>query len=157
MKTMSHYLIIMLSVMLFIFRLIVVFTTTMGIEFAVKSLNVNLEIGLLFVMIISIILMSKSKLSGAIILTVSSIAYYGADILQKFNYVSQNVANIDIAMELIISVICVIIPLFAFFIIAFAKEQEKRPVDKKTDFFYKNEAYDRKYDERADKNNYRTM
>ena len=157
MKTMANYLIIMLSVMLFIFRLIVVFTTTMGIEFAVTSLNVNLEIGLLFVMLICIILISRNKLSGAVILTVSSIAYYGGDILQKFTYISQNNVSIQMAMELIISVICVIIPVFAFFIIAFAKEQEKRPVDKKTDFFYKNEAYDRKYDERADKNNYRTL
>ena len=157
MRTMSNYLIIMLSIMLFIFRLIVVFTTTMGIEFAVTSLNVNLEIGLLFVMLICIILISRNKLSGAVILTVSSIAYYGADILQKFNYVSQNNVSIDVAMELIISVVCVIIPIFAFFIIAFAKEQEKRPVDKKTDFFYKTDRYDRKYDERADKNNYRTM
>lgn len=157
MKTMANYLIIMLSVMLFIFRLIVVFTTTMGIEFAVTSLNVNLEIGLLFVMLICIILISRNKLSGAVILTVSSIAYYGADILQKFTYISQNNVSIEMAMELVISVVCVIIPIFAFFIIAFAKEQEKRPVDKKTDFFYKNEAYDRKYDERADKNNYRTL
>lgn len=157
MRTMSHYLIVLLSVMLFIFRLIVVFTTTMGIEFAVTSLNVNLEIGLLFITIICIILMARSKLSGAVILVVSSIAYYGADILEKFKYISQNTVNIDIAMQLVISVICVLIPIFAFFIIAFAKEQEKRPVDKKTDFFYKNEAYDRKYDERADKNNYRTL
>lgn len=157
MRTMSHYLIVMLSVLLFIFRLIVVFTTTMGIEFMVTSLNVNLELALLFVMIISIILMTKSKLSGAVILTVSSLAYFGADILQKLNYISQNSANIEVVMQLVTSLVCVIIPIFAFFIIAFAKEQEKRPVDKKTDFFYKNEAYDRKYDERADKNNYRTL
>ena len=111
MKTMSNYLIIMLSVMLFIFRLIVVFTTTMGIEFAVTSLNVNLEMGLLFVMLICIILISRNKLSGAVILTVSSIAYYGADILQKFTYISQNNVSIDTAMELIISVICVVIPI----------------------------------------------
>ena len=157
MRTMSNYLIIMLSVMIFIFRLIVVFTTTMGIEFAVTSLNVNLEIGLLFVMLICIILMTRNKLAGAVILTVSSIVYYGADIFQKFTYISQNSVSMDVAMELIISVICVIIPIFAFFIIAFAKEQEKRPVDKKTDFFYKTDRYDRKYDERADKNNYRTL
>ena len=157
MKTMSNYLIIMLLVMLFIFRLIVVFTTTMGIEFVVTSLNVNLEIGLLFVMLICIILISRNKLSGAVILVVSSIGYYGADILQKFTYILQNSVSIEMAMELIISVICVIIPIFAFFIIAFAKEQEKRPVDKKTDFFYKTDRYDRKYDERADKNNYRTL
>jgi len=30
-------------------------------------------------------------------------------------------------------------------------------VDKQTDWFYKNKEYDRKLDERADKNQYRTL
>ena len=157
MRTMANYLIIMLTVILFIFRLIVVFTTTMGIEFMVQSINVNYEIALLFIMILSIILMSKNKLSGAIILLLASIIYYGPSLLSQITYMVSNSISIETAMQAIISLIGVIIPTFAFFIIAFAKEQEKRPVDKKTDFFYKNEAYDRKYDERADKNNYRTM
>lgn len=157
MRTMANYLIIMLSVLLFIFRLIVVFTFTMGIEFVVTPLNVNFEIGLLFIMIISIILMSKNKLLGPIILVISSIAYYGPDLFAKLTNLSANAISINNAIQLIVSVIGVVIPIFTFFIIAFAKEQEKRPVDKKTDFFYKNEAYDRKYDDRADKNNYRTL
>lgn len=157
MRTMANYLIIMFSVMLFIFRLIVVFTATMGIEFMVQPINVNYEIALLFVMIISIILMSKNKLSGAVILVIASLAYYGPSLLSQITYLSSNTVSIELAMQTIISVICVLIPIFAFFIIAFAKEQEKRPVDKKTDFFYKTDRYDRQYDERADKNNYRTM
>lgn len=157
MRTMSNYLIIMFSIMLFIFRLIVVFTSTMGIEFIVEPINVEYEIALLFIMIICIILMSKKKLSGAIILVIASIAYYGPSLLEQITYLSSNSVSIETAIQVVISIICVIIPIFAFFIIAFAKEQEKRPVDKKTDFFYKNEAYDRKYDERADKNNYRIM
>lgn len=157
MRTMSHYLIIMLSVILFIFRLIVVFTTVLGIEFAVQSINVNYEMIFLVIMLISIILMTKSKLSGAIIFLISSIAYYGPTLLNQLIYLSNNTISIEAAMQIVISLICVIIPIFAFFIIAFAKQQERKPVDKKTDFFYKNEAYDRKYDERADKNNYRTL
>ena len=157
MRTMSNYLIIMLTILLFIFRLVVVFTTTMGMEFMVKAINVDYEIALLFVMILSIILMSKNKLLGPVILVVASLAYYGPSLLSQITYMSSNTMSFDLAVEAVISMVCVIIPIFAFFIIAFAKEQEKRPVDKKTDFFYKNEAYDRKYDERADKNNYRTM
>ena len=42
-------------------------------------------------------------------------------------------------------------------ILLYDKKQEIAPTDKKTDFFYKGDQYDRKYDERADKNNYRTM
>ena len=37
------------------------------------------------------------------------------------------------------------------------KNRTNHPVDKKTDWFYKNEEFDRKLDDRADKNNYRTM
>ena len=157
MRTMSHYLIIMLSAMLFIFRLVVVFTTVLGIEFIVQSINVNYEIVFLLVMLVSIILMTKSKLTGAIIFVASSLAYYGPTLLNQLTYLSSNTISIEVAMQIVISLVCVIIPIFAFFIIAFAKQQEKKPVNKKTDFFYKNEAYDRKYDERADKNNYRTL
>ena len=157
MRTMANYLIIMFSIMLFIFRLIVVFTATMGIEFMVQPIDVNFEIALLFVMIITIILMSKNKLSGAIILLVASIAYYGPNVLEMVTCMTSGAINQEMAMQAITSVIGIVVPFFAFFIIALAKEQEKRPVDKKTDFFYKTDAYDRQYDERADKNNYRTM
>ena len=157
MRTMGNYLIIMFSVMLFIFRLIVVFTAMIGIEFIVEPVNISYEMILLFIMLICIILMSKNKLSGAIVLVIASVAYYGPSLLEQITYMSSNSIGIETAIQLIISVICIIITIFAFFIIAFAKEQEKRPVDKKTDFFYKNEAYDRELDERADKNNYRIM
>ena len=156
MRTMANYLIIMLTVVLFIFRLIVVITATMGIEFMIQPINVNYDLALLFIMIICIILMSKNKLSGAVILSIASIAYYGPTLLGQITGLSTGV-NINSALEAVVSLACVIIPIFAFFIIAFAKEQEKRPVDKKTDFFYKGDTYDRKYDDRADKNNYRIM
>lgn len=157
MRTMSNYLIIMFSVMLFIFRLIVVFTAVLGIEFMVQPISIPYEMVLLFIMIISIILMSKNKLSGAIILLVASIVYYGPSLLEVLKYMSSNPITQEIAIQVLVSIVCILIPVFAFFIIALAKEQEKRPVDKKTDFFYKTDAYDRQYDERADKNNYRTM
>ena len=106
MRTMSNYLIIMLSVMLFIFRLIVVFTTTMGIEFMVQAINVKYEIALLLVMLVSIILMSKNKLSGAIIFVISSLAYYGPSLLTQITFAMSNTISIEVAMELIISLIC---------------------------------------------------
>ena len=157
MRTMSNYLIIMFSVILFIFRLIVVFTTVWGIDFMIKSTNVNYEIIFLFIMLISIILLSKNKLTGAILFLISSIAYYGPSLLNIFSVLSSSNASMDSITEMVVSLIGIILPLFAFFIIAAAKKQEAKPVDKKTDFFYKNEAYDRKYDERADKNNYKTL
>ena len=155
MRTMANYLIIIFSVMLFIFRLAVLFTAMLDIEFIVEPIDIKQEIAVLFVMIISIILMSRNKLSGPILLIVASGVYYGPSLISQITYMSSNAISVDYAVQIFISVICIIIPVFAFFIIAFAKEQEKRPVDKKTDFFYKNEAYDRQLEERTDKNNYR--
>jgi len=37
------------------------------------------------------------------------------------------------------------------------KGRKANPKDKKTDWFYNNEQFDRKLDERSDKNNYRTL
>ena len=156
MKTMSNYLIIMLTILLLIFRLVVFITASMEIEFVVKPINMDNELALIFVMLFCTILISKNKLSGAIILTVASIAYYGPSLLGQITGLSSGV-SLDSAMQMVVSMLCIVIPIFAFFIIAFAKEQEKRPVDKKTDFFYKTDKYDREYDERADRNNYKTL
>ena len=59
--------------------------------------------------------------------------------------------------EMFFALIAIALPLVALFDILFDKNRKKNPVDKKTDWFYKNEEYDRKLDERADKNNYRTL
>ena len=63
----------------------------------------------------------------------------------------------DMAIQIIVLLIELVIPIFALFILIYDKKQEIDPVDQKTDFFYKGNQYDRKYDDRADKNNYRTM
>ena len=47
--------------------------------------------------------------------------------------------------------------MFVLFEMLIEKNRMAHPVDKKTDWFYKNEEYDRKLDDRADKNNYRTL
>ena len=60
-------------------------------------------------------------------------------------------------LAMFISLIGVTIPLIAVFDILLDKNRMKNPVDKKTDWFYKNEKFDRELDERADKNNYRTL
>lgn len=158
MKTMYHYLIVMLMVILFVFRVVVVFTTTMGMEFLVTSINPRTEIILLFVTLPCIALIAKSKALGPIIMIIGSAIYYGPDLFNKIVLIfNNNLISAETIIQTVSSLISVLIPVFAFFIVMFAKQQEKHPVNKKTDFFYKNEEYDRKYDERADKNNYRTM
>lgn len=155
-KTMSHYLIIMFMVMLLLFRFIVLFTTVLGIDFPVVASNEKIEIVMLLVTLVCIILFTKTKLSGGIIYLVSSLIYYGPEFI-KLMTASKTGTSIDMAIQLVALMIELVIPIFAIFILLYDKKQEINPVDKKTDFFYKGDQYDRKYDDRADKNNYRTM
>ena len=59
--------------------------------------------------------------------------------------------------DMFFALIGVALPIVALFDILFDKSRKANPTNKKTDWFYKNEQYDRKLDERADKNNYRTL
>ena len=60
-------------------------------------------------------------------------------------------------MNAFISLIGVILPIAVLFDLKIDKNRKANPVDKKTDWYYKDEKYDREMDERADKNNYRTL
>ena len=64
-------------------------------------------------------------------------------------------AALDDYMSLLVALVGIAIPVAALFDVLLDKNRKLNPKDKKTDWFYKNEAYDRKFDERADKNNYR--
>lgn len=60
-------------------------------------------------------------------------------------------------MTVFFEFIGLIIPLAALFDVLLDRNRKEHPVDKKTDWFYKNKDFDRKLDDRADKNNYRTL
>ncbi len=48
-----------------------------------------------------------------------------------------------------------ILPIAVVFNMLIDKNRTNHPIDKKTDWFYKNEQYDRKLDKRLDQNEYR--
>ena len=70
---------------------------------------------------------------------------------------SDGMADIYTYDTIIASTIGIAVALFAFLNLLVDKNRSEHPTDKKTDWFYKNKDYDRKLDERADKNNYRTL
>lgn len=156
-RTMSHYLIIMFMVMLLIFRFVVLFTTVLGINFPVITENESIEIAIIFITLVCIILFTKTKLIGGILYLVTSFIYYGIEFYKLIPSITNGSISQDAGIQAIVLMIELVIPIFAFFILLYDKKQEIRPTDKKTDFFYKGDQYDRKYDDRADKNNYRTM
>lgn len=156
MKNLSSYLLLFFMIMFWIFRIIVAFTTSMGIDIGFTILNMNTEIILLFVTLLCVILVAKRKLLGAILYGVGYGMYFGVDVYNALSKILDGaVLNLQQGSSLLVSFIGIVIPIAVIFDLLIDKNRKAHPVDKKTDWFYKNEQYDRKIDERADQNQYR--
>lgn len=155
MRSMPSYLLLILMVLFWIFRIVVAFTFSMGIDIGMVPLNMNVEIILLFVTMLSIGLVAKRKLIGAIVYLISYGAYFGVDLFHIVAGIMQGQTTLTDYTNATISFVGVILPLAVFFNMLIDKNRTNHPVDKKTDWFYKNEEYDRNIDERADQNQYR--
>lgn len=158
MKNLSSWLIVMFILMFWMFRILVAINGTMGMDFFVKPIDNNIEVILLFVVLLCVPFIFKRKLIGAIIYLISYGWYFGRGLIENvMQIISGETLSIDTYMSMFIALIAITLPIVAVFDILLDKNRMKNPVDKQTDWFYKNEQYDRKLDERADKNNYRTL
>lgn len=155
MRSMPSYLLLIFMVMFWIFRIVVAFTTSLGMSIGFSPLNMNIEIILLFVTMLSIGLVGKRKLIGALTYLISYGAYFGMDLYNTIMGIIQGSTTLTDYTNATISFIGVILPIAVFFNMLIDKNRTNHPVDKKTDWFYKNEEYDRNIDQRADQNEYR--
>ena len=161
MRNLSTYLLVIFMVMFWIFRIMVTFMYELGSDFAgIIPLNKTLEIILLFVVLLCIILIVKRKMIGALIYLLSYGLYFGTDLTTKISMIFEDMTQeitMGTSLSMFVSLIGVALPLAVLIDLLLDKQRKANPKDKKTDWFYKNEAFDRKLDDRADKNNYRTM
>lgn len=154
MQKFSTWMILAIAVVFWILRIIASYTNAMAIDFMIKPINEELEIALLFVALFCFVLIAKRKLLGVIVYIVAYWGYFGADLIKAI--IDINSLSFDYVSALF-SLVGVALPAFALFDWLLDRNKQVHPVDKKTDWFYKNKEYDRKLDERADKNNYRTL
>ena len=157
MRSLGGYLMVMFMGLFWMFRLVVAFTFSMGIDIGIIPLNMNIEIVLLFTTLVCMLLVGKRKLIGGILYLISYGLYFGVDVYNGVTLILNNATGMMDYTSLFISFIGIVLPFFVLFEILFDKNRREHPVDKKTDWYYKNKDYDRKHDERADRNNYRTL
>lgn len=156
MRSLASYLLLIFMVMFWIFRLIVAFTTSMGIDIGFAPIDMNIEIILLFITILSLLLVAKRKLLGAIIYLISYGVYFGVDLYNAvMNILNGETITLTQYTRVMVSFVGMIIPIAVFFNMLIDKNRSAHPVDKKTDWFYKNKEFDRNIDSRADQNEYR--
>ena len=159
MKKFSTYLLVMFMVVFWIIRIVITLASELGKDFmGITPINEGFEIAILFATLLCLILIVKRKMLGSLLYLTLHAIYFGGDVAEKLNIMAQN-EKLTIAQstELFFSMIGIILPLAVLIDLLLDKNRKNNPKDKKTDWFYKNEEFDRKLDDRADKNNYRTM
>ena len=158
MKNLSSWLIVFFIIMFWMFRVIVAVTGQMDIEFMVKPYDNTAEIILLFVVLALVPFIFKRKLVAAIAYLGLYGWYFGVGLFNNvMTMTSGETLSPYVYLDMFVALIAVTLGIVAVFDVVFDKARMKNPVNKETDWFYKNEQYDRKLDDRADKNNYKTL
>ena len=158
MKKFSTWLLVMFMAMFWVFRVIVAimpeFGTTLG---PIVPLNNQLEIIISFVVLVCMILVVKRKIVGALVYATAYGMYFGVDLFNNIGAIMNGTLSNDSMINALISFVAIILAVAVLFDLLLDKGRKANPKDKQTDWFYNNEQYDRKLDERADKNNYRML
>ena len=141
------------TVIFWLLRVAASFMATMEINFLIKPLNANVEIIILFITIVCIFSIFRRKMWSAIIYLIAHWGYYG---IYLYNLFKGNAEITYDYINILISVVGILLPFIIIVDIGLSESNKKTTMKtKKSDWFYQNEQFDRKYDERADKNQYK--
>ena len=143
MQKFSTWMVLALDVMFWIFRIIAAYTSSMGIEFMVKPMDMNMEIAMIFLALICFVFIAKRKFLGSIVYMIGYLGYFGVYLFKNLQVMQAGTGMMDDYINVLFSLL--------------DKNRQSHPKDSKTDWFYNNKKYDMEKDERADKNNYRTL
>lgn len=151
---MFSYLLTFLAVLFWLFRLVVAFAFSMQMDIGFVPMNMTFEIILLFATVPCIILVFKRNIIASVIYLALHIAYFGKYLLDTVTSISGGM-NVSDMSAIFVALIGIVIPLFTMVDISINKDRKGSGGSRKTNWFYDNPDYDRKFDERADKNNYK--
>lgn len=152
----ASILLLLFMIMFWLFRLVVAFTTSIGMDIGFTPINMTMEIIMLFAVFICVLFIAKKKIIGAITYLVLHGFYFGVDLYNSLiPLMNGGTMGLEDYTNALVSFVAIIIPITILFNMLFEKNKMAHPVDKKTDWFYKNDQFDRKIDERADQNQYR--
>ena len=152
--SMFSMLISLFAVIFWILRVAVAFTASMGMEFMLKPLNLPIEIILTFITFVCIIFIFKRSLLGALVYLISNLGYYGV-YLYNIIVKTEEIVIVDY-LNIIVSIVGILLPLIIFIDVGMSQSSKKTTSKtKKTDWFFQNKQFDRKYDDRADRNQYK--
>lgn len=155
MTSLFSYLLTFLAVIFWAFRAVVTVMFQLDNPLFAQPSNVNFEIIVLFLTLPCIVGVCKRN----IVFAAGYLALYATYFGNTLYLVVQNATDVGITLinsaDMLCTVMGIIIPLLIFFDILLNKNRTIGTGAKKEDWFYANEEYDRKFDERADRNQYK--
>ncbi len=156
MKSFANWMIVMFMGLFWIFRVVVAYMAGNEKSFFVTPIDLTTEIVLLFVTLICIVLVIKRVLFGGILYLISYGGYFGVSVFNAFKpMLSGESFNISMGFNTFISALAIILAIVV--LIDLLADKTKKPANKDTEWFYANKDFDRQIDDRADKNNYKTL
>lgn len=152
MNSMFSYLITMFAVIYWGFRVVVSLMGAMQLDFICQPVNANIEILILFLTIPCIVFIIRRNVIAATLYFGMYAAYFGTIVYQ--NFTATQSLDLSGSTELLLNSLGIIIPFLVFCDVMIQKSGIV-PQNKGTDWYYENEKYDREFDERADRNQYK--
>lgn len=159
MASFSTWILTIFMVMFWLFRAIVAVCTQFSVDLlGIVAYDFNMEVIIAFVTLICIILVVKRKLIGSLIYLALYGVYFGEHFITNIMSLTQATVTIDLSMNLISDLVGIMLALFVVFDMLVDKGRKANPIDRKTDWYFKNEKYDEELkarDQREDKNEYK--
>ncbi len=155
MISLFSYLLTFFAILFWFFRVLVTILYQLDVDFFATPLNTNIEIAVLFATLPCIILVIKRNIVGAAAYLAIYGVYFGNALYEIIVSSQTTGLTIPNTANMIFMVIGVVIPFLTFLDILFNRNRSLGKGNKKEDWFYANEEYDRKFDERSDRNQYK--
>lgn len=160
MISVTSWLLAFFTAIFWFFRIVVTIANQYGNDFGgFIVFNTTIEIAVIFITLACFLLILRRNIWGAIVYLASYCIYFGSYIFSSFipTFISGESLDMIIIQNSIIALLGIILALCTVLDIVVQKTKAKHFTDNKTDWYFNNEKYDRKMDERADKNQYRTL
>lgn len=160
MKDLSTWLLAIFAGMFWIFRLIVAVCTQYGIDLmGIATINLNIEVILLFITLVCIALIIKGSVIGAAIYMISYVYYFGQHLCLTLPSILNGgvTLSMSLALNIIVDLLALFLALMIFIDSVIRKTKNTDKKSRKTDWYFKEEKYDKEVDDRIDKNHYKFL
>ena len=161
MSNFSTWLLAIFMVMFWLFRAIVALCTQFSIDLlGIVAYDFNMEVIIAFGTLLCILLVVKRKMIGSLLYLMLYGVYFGEHFITNIIFLVQGQALFDISfsMNLFVDVVAILLAIFVLLDMLVDKGRKANPIDRKTDWYFKNEKYDeelKKRDQREDNNEYK--